>query len=182
MFAFHCLTPLSMTGSRSIHDATNGIIPFFLMAEQYSIVYMHSSSLSSSLSVLFFFFLLFRATPTAHKSPQGSNQSCSCQPQPQGIWATSETYTTAHGNAKSLTHWAGPGIEPTTSQSLVEFIPTEPQWELPLCQCFCVVLSNTRNKTTGWVSGWSLFYRRSNWALGRPGNLPKIPKSPLPPG
>ena len=27
--------------SRSTHDAANGIISFFLMSEQYSIVYMH---------------------------------------------------------------------------------------------------------------------------------------------
>ena len=50
----------------------------------------------------------------------GSNQSYSCQPtpqpQPHQIWAASATYTTAHGNARSLTHWARPGIEPTSSQ------------------------------------------------------------------
>ena len=37
---------------------------------------------------------------------------CSCQPPPQpqqlGFWAASVTYTTAHGNAASLTHWARP--------------------------------------------------------------------------
>ena len=31
------------------------------------------------------------------------------------IRAASATYTTAHGNAGSLTHWAKPGIKPTTS-------------------------------------------------------------------
>ena len=44
---------------------------------------------------------------------QGSNQSCNCQPTPQpqqhGIQATFVTYTTAHGNARSLTHWRGQG-------------------------------------------------------------------------
>ena len=39
-----------------------------------------------------------------------------------GIWAESATYTTAHGNAGSLTHWARPGIEPKTSWFLVEFV------------------------------------------------------------
>ena len=34
------------------------------------------------------------------------------QPQQCGIPATSATYTTAHGNTGSLTHWARPGIEP----------------------------------------------------------------------
>ena len=50
---------------------------------------------------------------------QGSNRSYNCQPTPQPqqckIRATSLTYTTAHGNAGSLTHW--PGIEPHCSQS-----------------------------------------------------------------
>ena len=31
----HCFTSLSMTISRSIHVAENGIIPFFFMAESY---------------------------------------------------------------------------------------------------------------------------------------------------
>ena len=38
----------------------------------------------------------------------------------------SETYTTAHGNAGSLTHRARPGIEPATSWLLVGFISTVP--------------------------------------------------------
>ena len=42
----------------------------------------------------------------------------------------SVTYTTAHSNARSLTHWARPGIEPVSSGILVGFISTEPQWEL----------------------------------------------------
>ena len=36
-----------MTLSRSIHVAANGIISFFLMAEQYSIVYMHHTLIHS---------------------------------------------------------------------------------------------------------------------------------------
>ena len=40
------------------------------------------------------------------------------------------TYTTAHSNTRSLTHWARPGIEPTTSWFLVRFISVVPQWEL----------------------------------------------------
>ena len=43
----------------------------------------------------------------------------------------SATYTTAHGNAGSLTHWARPGIEPATSWFLVRFVSAVPQWELP---------------------------------------------------
>ena len=43
------------------------------------------------------------------------------EPQQCGIRAASATYTTAHGNAGSLTHGARPGIEPTTSLFLVGF-------------------------------------------------------------
>jgi len=39
-----------------------------------------------------------------------------------GIQATSATYTTAHGTEGSLTHWAVPGIEPTSSWILVRFV------------------------------------------------------------
>ena len=46
------------------------------------------------------------------------------------IWAASVTYITAHGNARSLTYWTRPRIEPTTSKFLVEFVSAAPQWEL----------------------------------------------------
>ena len=42
---FLCLTSLSMTISRSIHVAANGIITFFFMAEIYSIVYINHNFL-----------------------------------------------------------------------------------------------------------------------------------------
>jgi len=57
---------------------------------------------------------------------KGSNRSCShrpmTEPQQWGIPATSATYTTAHGNAGSLTHCARPEIEPETSWFLVGFV------------------------------------------------------------
>ena len=40
--------------------------------------------------------------------------------------SASATYTTAHSNTISLTHWAGPGIEPTSSWMLVRFVSAEP--------------------------------------------------------
>ena len=65
----------------------------------------------------------------------GSNQSYSCWPKPQSwqrqIRAMSVIYATAHDNARSLTHWAGPGIDPTSSWILVRFITTELQLEPP---------------------------------------------------
>ena len=39
-----------------------------------------------------------------------------------GIWDVSASYTTAHSNARSLMHWARPGIEPTSSWILVVFV------------------------------------------------------------
>ena len=63
-----------------------------------------------------------------------SNRSCSCQltpePQQRQIQATCATYTTAHGNTGSLTHWGRPGIEPTTSCFLVRSVSTVPLQEL----------------------------------------------------
>ena len=81
---------------------------------------------------LFFFFGLlsfFRVAPAAYGGSQARswiNQRRSHQPMPrpqQGwIRAASVTYTTAHGNAGSLTHWASPGIEPASSWILVGFV------------------------------------------------------------
>ena len=67
---------------------------------------------------------------------RGQIRSCSCQPTPQpqqhGNPTASATYTTVHSNARSLTHWARPGIEPVSSWILVGFISAVPQWEQPL--------------------------------------------------
>ena len=38
----------------------------------------------------------------------------------------------SHSNARSLTHGAGPGIEPASSWILDGFVNAEPQWELQL--------------------------------------------------
>ena len=46
------------------------------------------------------------------------------------IQTASTTYTTAHGNTGSWTHWVRPGIEPATSWFLVRFISAAPRWEL----------------------------------------------------
>ena len=52
------------------------------------------------------------------------------EPQQRQTQASSVTYTTAQGNAGSLTHWARPGIEATTSRFLVRFLSIVPWWEL----------------------------------------------------
>ena len=70
------------------------------------------------------------------------NQSWSCWPTPQQleIQAASATYTTAHGNAGSLTHWVRPGIKPKSSWILVRFATAEPWWELPCTLMFTAAL------------------------------------------
>ena len=84
----------------------------------------------------FLFFLLCGPQPRHMEVPRlGLSQSCSRQPmpqpQPRQIRTMSETYTMAHSNARSLTHWMRPGFEPTTSWFLVRFISAAPWQELP---------------------------------------------------
>ena len=73
----------------------------------------------------------------AHGSSQASSwiraTAASLQPQPQPcqIRTTSSIYAILHSNFGSLTHWAGPGIEPTSSWIPVGFFAAELQWELP---------------------------------------------------
>ena len=47
-----------------------------------------------------------------------------------GVSAVFATYTTAHGNVRSLTQGARPGIEPDSSGILVRFVTTEIRQEL----------------------------------------------------
>ena len=75
-----------------------------------------------------FFFCFLEPHPRHIEVPrlEGSNQSCSCWPtawpQQHQIRAVSATYTTAHSNAGSLTHWAMSGIEPVSSWMPVRFV------------------------------------------------------------
>ena len=63
----------------------------------------------------------FMAAPAAHEVPgPGAELKLPLWPTPQSwqhqIWAESVTYPAACSDAGSLTHWARPRIEPTTSQ------------------------------------------------------------------
>ena len=77
--------------------------PYFLNLKHESILYAIHSILFS-----FFLFFFFRATPVAHGSSPARGQigaaAATPQSQQHGIQAVSVTYTTAHGNAGSLTH------------------------------------------------------------------------------
>ena len=79
----------------------------------------------------FFFFGLFTAAPVAHGSSQARGQirATAAGLHHSRIQAESATYTIAHNNAGSLTHWVRPGMEPASSWILVGFVTTERQWE-----------------------------------------------------
>ena len=87
-----------------------------------------------------FFFLcvcvcVFRAAPAAYGGSQARGPiriySRRLVPEAQQHWiqAASATYTTVHGNTRSLTYRAQPGIEPTASWFLVGFVSTATPWE-----------------------------------------------------
>ena len=82
---------------------------------------------------LSFFFCLFKATPAAYGSSQARGQITQPVPQPQqrGIQPASETYAMAHGNARSLTCWTSPGIEPVSSWILAGFVNHWAMMETP---------------------------------------------------
>ena len=77
---------------------------------------------------VFFFFYIFvfsGHTPMAYGGSQARGPIgavASGLRHSHSIRATSSTYTTTHGNTRSSTHWARPGIEPATSWLLVGFI------------------------------------------------------------
>ena len=110
--------------SRLLSICLSFSLPFFLFL---SLSFFFSSSI--------FFFL---GPHLWHMEVPRLNRSYSYkptpQPQQQKIWPfcrfRSVTYTTAHSNARSLTHWAGSGIQPSSSWILIGFIIAEPQQEL----------------------------------------------------
>ena len=74
-----------------------------------------------SLYIYIFFFRLFRVAPAACWSFQARGR----------IIAVAAGLCHSHSNARSLTHWARPGIEPTSSWILLGFLTTAPSRELP---------------------------------------------------
>ena len=78
----------------------------------------------SYLFIYFWSYCLFRAAPTAYGGFQarGPIRAVAAGLRHTHSNARSDlclTITTAHSNARSLTHWARPGIEPTSSWMLV---------------------------------------------------------------
>ena len=70
-------------------------------------------------------------------------QSCSYQPTPQpqqhGIRATSATYASGCGNAGSLTHWARPEVEPSSSRTLCWVLNPPSHNRHSLSVAFCLI-------------------------------------------
>ena len=88
-------------------------------------------------SIIIFAFFFFRVTTTAYGDSQARGwigavvAGLHQQPQQHRIRAVSAAYTKAHGNTKSLSHWARPRIKPASPWLLVGCISTEPQWDPP---------------------------------------------------
>ena len=96
--------------------------------------------------LFWFFFFFLRLHPRHMKVPRLRVElEPLLQPQQLRIPAPSVTYTAAHGNKGSPTHWARPGIEPASLEILVGFVSAAPQWELP-------------NVRLGWPSITSIFF------------------------
>ena len=104
-------------------------------------------------------FLSFRAAPAACISSQARGWIRAIAASLCQIWAKSSTYTTAHGNARSLTHGARPGIEPKSSWLLAGFITTKPWWELLCCaslfESLFFFLSLFRAASTEYGGSWA---------------------------
>ena len=126
---------------------------------------------SSSSFFFFLVFCLYRAASAAYGGSQDrgliraeaaslhhSHSNTRSKPHLQ-IRAAFSTYTTAHGNTGSSTHWAGPGIEPATSWFLVGFISAVPRRELLSFYSWCTLWweKPTRNHA-GWsaINSWDL--------------------------
>ena len=86
-----------------------------------------------------FVFCLFRAAPAVYGGSQARGligaaaDSSTPQPQWRGLLAVSVTYTTAHGNTGSSTHWVKPGIELASSWILVGFVNCWAMSGTPIC-------------------------------------------------
>ena len=82
-------------------------------------------------STFFFFFFSFSgAAPTGHGGSQARDR-IGAVADGAHHQAASTTYTTTHSSARSITHWARPGIKPVSSWMLVRFTSAKPWQELP---------------------------------------------------
>ena len=97
--------------------------------------------------------LFFRAVPSAHGRSQARSWIRAAAAGLRQSHSNSVTYTTAHGNARSLTHWSRPGIEPANSWFLVRFVSIAPRQELLSIYLFLATL--WPNSTYGIWNSWA---------------------------
>ena len=100
----------------------------------YPMSHNEDSKYSGFFCFCFCFFTLFRATPKAFGGSQARGLIGAVAT--GWIWALSATYTTAHGNAESLSQWGRPGIEPKSSWILVWFVNHWAMMGTPKCLFF----------------------------------------------
>ena len=120
-------------GGDSFLDQT--LLPFWLMSRSIT----SSRSIHVAANDRFHSFRLFFGTALAvyggsqARGRMEAKQAASLRQSHSnvGIQAASATYTTAHSNTGSLTHWVRLGIEPESSWLPVGFMTTDPWWELP---------------------------------------------------
>ena len=138
------------------------------------VVGLHTDSLLLQLLPLFFFFF---SAPMAYGSSQTRNRIgtaaaslCHSHAQQCQIPATSATYTTACSNARSLTHWTRPGIEPPslflmdTSQALnppsyngnSSFNPTLTNYRTALSHRASTIPSDFWKNPIHTIASWSI--------------------------
>ena len=87
------------------------------------------------------FFFFFRATPMAYGGSKARGRIGTLA---AGLYHSHNntrsescvTYTRAHGNTRSLTHWVMPGIKPASLWILVRFVSAEPWQELLILELF----------------------------------------------
>ena len=76
------------------------------------------------------------------------------QQQQSRVWATSATYASAHSNARFLTHWVRPGIEPASSWLLLVFLTSwttiGTPWK-PFSGDFIQVIDDSMTIRTGYL-------------------------------
>ena len=104
--------------------------------KQMKTLYGYDFSFSS---FFFFFFCLFRVA-MRHMEAKGQMGATAASLYHSHskfrTRATSATYTTAHGTAGSLTHWARTGIEPVPAWMLIRFINCWAMTGTPGCDFF----------------------------------------------
>ena len=103
-------------------SANHNALKFFSkLVPDFPQIQMWESSKQSILEIYIFIYLLFRAIPVANgnsqaKCPIGTAAVSLHHGQSNAISKPHFViYTTAHGNAGSLTHWTSPGIKPKSS-------------------------------------------------------------------